>query len=199
MIFNRYTTYRPGLLARLLPSGRWKLRIPTLTTGSVELHTGTRAELRCLDITAIGIKKALLWHTVELRTRSHVETLSCLGEEVASRLANDLHRFINRHLPVLIGSDQEALKKVDAKLDPLPHRHERTEPSFIRNTIDVLATAKKVSVGGHHRPGARQLPRGLCQDKAVVTRRPKAPGTGACPWRHINGPGYGRAACRMPN
>lgn len=64
-------------------------------------------------------QKALLWHTVEIRTRSHVETLSCLGEEVASRLANDLHRFINCYLLELIGSDQEALKEVDAKLEPL--------------------------------------------------------------------------------
>lgn len=119
MIFNRYTTYRPGLFARLLPSGRWKLRLPTATAGSAELHTGTWVELPCLDITAVGIKKALLWHTVEIRTRSHVETLSCLGEEVASRLANDLHRFINRYLLELIGSDQEALKEVDAKLEPL--------------------------------------------------------------------------------
>ncbi len=119
MTFDRYTTYRPGPLARLLPSGRWKLRIPTVTAGSVELHTGTRAELRCLDIAAVGIKKAMLWHTVELRTRSHVETLSCLGEEAASRLANDLHRFINRYLLELIGSDHEALKEVDAKLEPL--------------------------------------------------------------------------------
>ncbi len=119
MIFNRYTTYRPGLFARLLPSGRWKLRLPTATQSSVELHTGTRAELRCLDITAIGIKKALLWHTVEIRTRDHVETLSCLGEEAASGLANDLHRFINRYLLELIGSDQEALKEVDARLEPL--------------------------------------------------------------------------------
>ncbi len=71
-----------------------------------------RAELRCLDITAIGIKKALLWHTVEVRTRNHVETLSCLGEEAASRLANDLHRFINRYLLDLIGSDQEALREM---------------------------------------------------------------------------------------
>jgi len=122
VIFNRYTTYRPGLFARLLPSGRWKLRLPTATAGSIELNTGTWAELRCLDIIAIGIKKALLWHTVEARTRSHVETLSCLGEEAASRLANDLHRFINRYLLELIGSDQEALKEVDAKLEPLIER-----------------------------------------------------------------------------
>ena len=119
MIFNRYTTYRPGLLARLLPSGRWKLRLPMATADSVDLHTGTRAELRCLDITAIGIKKALLWHTVEIRTRRHVETLSCLGEEAATRLATDLHSFINGYLLELIGSDQEALQEVDAKIEPL--------------------------------------------------------------------------------
>ncbi|SCX22507.1 MULTISPECIES: UvrD-helicase domain-containing protein [Agrobacterium] len=119
MIFNRNTTCRPGLFARLLPSGRWKLRLPTATAGSAELHTGTWVELPCLDITAIAIKKALLLHTVEIRTRSHVETLSCLGEEAASRLANDLHRFINRYLLELIKSDQEILKEVDAKLEPL--------------------------------------------------------------------------------
>lgn len=119
MIFNRYTTYRPSLFARLFPSGRWKLRLPTATSASVELHTGTRAELLCLDITAIGIKKALLWHTVEIRTRSNVEILPCLDKEAAARLTADLHRFINRYLLELIGSDQEALKKVDAKLEPL--------------------------------------------------------------------------------
>lgn len=27
-----------------------------------------------MDITVIGIKKALLWHTNEIRTRRHVET-----------------------------------------------------------------------------------------------------------------------------
>jgi DNA helicase-4 len=59
VIFNRDTTYRPGLFARLLPSGRWKLRLPTATTASVDLHTGTRAEPRCLDITAVDFHVSL--------------------------------------------------------------------------------------------------------------------------------------------
>ncbi len=119
MILDRYSTYRPGLLARLLPSGRWKLRLANTTSASIDLQTGRRYELSCLDIIAVSVKKALLWHTVEIRTRSHIENLSCLGEDAAKRLSTDLHRFINRYLLELIGSDQEALRQVDARLEPL--------------------------------------------------------------------------------
>ncbi|AVC45458.1 MULTISPECIES: UvrD-helicase domain-containing protein [Rhizobium] len=119
MIFDRYNTYRPGLLARLLPAGRWKLRLPKTVSATVDLQTDRWVDLRCLDIIAIGVKKALLWHTVEIRTRSHIESLSCLGEDAARRLSTDLHRFINRYLLELIESDQDALTKVEAKLKPL--------------------------------------------------------------------------------
>lgn len=119
MIFDRYTTYRPGLLARLLPSGRWKLQLAKSTSPVVNVQTDRHFELSCLDIVAVGVKKALLWHTVEIRTRSRVEVLSCLGEEAARGLSSDLHRFINRYLLELIGSDREALAQVDAKLEPL--------------------------------------------------------------------------------
>lgn len=119
MIFDRYHTYRPGLLARLLPAGRWKLRLPKTVSATVDLQTDRWVDLRCLDIIAIGVKKALLWHTVEIRTRTHIESLSCLGEDAARRLSTDLHRFINRYLLELIQSDQAALTQVDAKLEPL--------------------------------------------------------------------------------
>lgn len=59
---------------------------------TIEIH-GERVrctELPCLDIIAVSVKKALLWRTVELRTRSHIENLSCLGEIV--RLAENSSR-----------------------------------------------------------------------------------------------------------
>ncbi|NTH16651.1 UvrD-helicase domain-containing protein [Agrobacterium rhizogenes] len=118
-MFDRYSTYRPGLFARLLPAGRWRLSLPKTTSASMDLQTKGRVELACLDIIAVRVKKALLWHTVEIRTRSNTESLSCLGEEAALRLSTDLHRFINCYLLELIGSDQDALRQVDAKLEPL--------------------------------------------------------------------------------
>ncbi|MDV4183530.1 UvrD-helicase domain-containing protein [Rhizobium brockwellii] len=89
------------------------------TSSSIDLQTDRRFELPCRDIIAVSVKKALLWHSVEIRTRSHVEKLPCLGEEAAQRLSTDLHRFINRYLLELIGSDQEALRQVDAMLEQL--------------------------------------------------------------------------------
>lgn len=46
--FDRYSTYRPSLLARLLPSGRWKLRLAKTTTASGDLQTDKRFEVPCL-------------------------------------------------------------------------------------------------------------------------------------------------------
>ncbi|GEO87544.1 MULTISPECIES: UvrD-helicase domain-containing protein [Alphaproteobacteria] len=72
--------------------------------------------LACLNVVAISVSKALLWHSVEVRTRDQVYSLHCLGEEAATRLAADLYSFINSYLFDLIGSDTEHLNAVDTKL-----------------------------------------------------------------------------------
>lgn len=91
----------------------------TLTASSpasIRLEVGDAVELPCLDVVAISVSKALLWHTVEVRSRDRIDNLSCLGEEAATRLAADLHSFINNHLFALIGADISRLSEVDTKL-----------------------------------------------------------------------------------
>ncbi|OYR22727.1 hypothetical protein CEV33_4706, partial [Brucella grignonensis] len=102
---KRSITYRPGFLARLLPAGRWKLLLDRSRAASIRLKAENAIDLSCLDVTSISVSKALLWHTVEMRSRNRVDLLSVLGEEVATKLAADLYTIINNHLSELIGSE----------------------------------------------------------------------------------------------
>lgn len=52
----------------------------------VQLGLGKTADLPCLDIAAISLEKALLWHSVEIRLRGRADRLSCLDQEAAVRL-----------------------------------------------------------------------------------------------------------------
>ena len=91
----------------------------TLTASSpasIRLEVGDTVKLPCLDVVAISVNKALLWHTVEVRSRDRIHNLSCLGEEAATRLAADLYSVINNHLFALIGTDIARLSEVDTKL-----------------------------------------------------------------------------------
>lgn len=83
---------------------------------TVQINQNGADNLGCLDITAISVRKALLWHSVEVRSRKQIYTLPCLGEEAATRLAADLYGFLNNHLFDLIGSHPERLSDVDTKL-----------------------------------------------------------------------------------
>ncbi|WP_198294205.1 UvrD-helicase domain-containing protein [Ensifer sp. BR816] len=82
----------------------------------VQINLNGASNLACQDVIAISVNKALLWHSVEVRSRNHVHALPCLGEEAATRLAADLYGFINSHLFELIGSDLKRLSEVDKKL-----------------------------------------------------------------------------------
>lgn len=113
---KRSITYRPGFLARLLPAGRWKLLLDRSRSASIRLKAENAIDLSCLDVTSISVSKALLWHTVEMRSRNRVDLLSCLGEEAATKLAADLYTFINNHLSELIGSEADRLSEVGEKL-----------------------------------------------------------------------------------
>ncbi|WP_417423320.1 UvrD-helicase domain-containing protein [Hoeflea sp.] len=113
---DRVRTYRPGFFARLLPQGKWKVTLRSSLPTTVQINLNGTDNLACLDIAAISVGKALLWHSVEVRSRSRVYSLPCLGEEAATRLAADLYSFINNHLFDLIGSDPERLTEVDQKL-----------------------------------------------------------------------------------
>jgi DNA helicase-4 len=116
MMSGRTRTYRPGFLARLLPSGRWKLTLNPSTPAAVGLVSSDRVHLPCLDITAISVSKALLWHCVEVRSSHRVDTLGCLGEQAAEKLAADLYAFLNHHLSELVAAERNRLGEVDARL-----------------------------------------------------------------------------------
>jgi len=113
---GRARVYRPGFFARLFTSRKWKLTLDPKVSGSVRLRHAADVDLRCLDIVSISTSKALLWHTVEIRSRSGTETLSGLTGEAAVLLGADLHAFINAHLFGLIGSETDRLQEIDAKL-----------------------------------------------------------------------------------
>jgi DNA helicase-4 len=59
---------------------------------------GRDVDLSCLDIVSVSTSKALLWHTVEIRTRGRTDNLSSLSGDASEQLAADLHAFINTHL-----------------------------------------------------------------------------------------------------
>ncbi|NTF95698.1 UvrD-helicase domain-containing protein [Agrobacterium rhizogenes] len=116
---DRARTYRPGFFARLLPSGKWKVTLNSSLPAVVQLNVSGAVNLPCLDVIAISVGKALLWHTVEVRSRNKIYSLSCLGEEAATGLAADLYSFINSHLFELIGSDTNRLSEVDMRLQAI--------------------------------------------------------------------------------
>ncbi len=113
---GRTRTYRPGFFARFLPSGRWKLTLSPSTPEKVQLVSSGMIDLSCIDITAISVTKALLWHCVEVRSSHRHDSLACLGEDTAMQLAADLHGFVNNHLFALIASETQRFSEVDARL-----------------------------------------------------------------------------------
>ncbi|GEC31532.1 MULTISPECIES: UvrD-helicase domain-containing protein [Sinorhizobium] len=86
---------------------------------ALQINVNGADNLPCLDVIAISVGKALLWHSVEVRSRNRIYSLPCLGEEAATRIAADLYSFINNHLFDLIGSDTERLSEVDTKLQSI--------------------------------------------------------------------------------
>src|SRR3546814_3103562 len=70
----------------------------------------------CLDVAVVSSSKALLLHTVEIRSKVHVDALSGLTAKSAQTLRDDLLAFVNQHLAELIDSDKERLREVDTKI-----------------------------------------------------------------------------------
>ncbi|MCZ7448356.1 hypothetical protein [Rhizobium rhizogenes] len=118
-MFDRVRTYRPGFFARLLPQGKWKVSLNSPFPAAVQLDVSGGISLPCLDVIAISVSKALLWHTVEVRSLTRIYGLACLGEEAATQLAADLYSFINHHLFELIDSDSGHLSEVDTRLQSM--------------------------------------------------------------------------------
>jgi DNA helicase IV len=88
----------------------------------VRLVSGGSIDLPCVDVIAISVSKALLWHCVEVRSSHRVDNLACLGEQAAVQLAADLYGFINSHLFDLVASDADQLNEVDIRLRTITER-----------------------------------------------------------------------------
>lgn len=55
------------------------MTLNALSPASIRLEVDDAVKLPCLDVVAISVSKALLWHTVEVRSRDRIDNLSCLS------------------------------------------------------------------------------------------------------------------------
>ena len=78
------------------------------------ITASTAADLSCLDVVTVDTTKALIWHTVEIRSAGRADKLSGLSASAAQALRNDLLEFINQHLAKLIETSAGQLRGVDA-------------------------------------------------------------------------------------
>lgn len=87
--------------------------------------------------------KALLWHTVEIRSKGRIDTLSGLTAKMAQTLRDDLLAFVNQHLAELIDSDKEHLREVDRKIRAITdsNRQYLANADVSRAIAGVLRTA----------------------------------------------------------
>jgi len=113
---GRTRVYRPRFFARLFTSQKWQLTLDPKTFDRVRLRHTVDLDLQCLDIVSISTSKAILWHTVEVRSRNGTANLSGLTGTAAVQLSTDLHAFINAHLFSLVGSETDRLHDIDEKL-----------------------------------------------------------------------------------
>lgn len=109
-MLSRARTYRPSIWARVFLMHNWKVALDPRRHTRIML--GER-EIACIDLTSIDVSKALLWHNVEIRTPTGVETLTGMSGSAAIRLRDDLLAFVNAHLGRLIEHDKEQLREVD--------------------------------------------------------------------------------------
>ncbi|KAB0267264.1 UvrD-helicase domain-containing protein [Microvirga brassicacearum] len=116
-MLKRARTYRPGLFARLFSGENWKLTPGRRSTAGICLASGGgETELECLDLESVQTAKGVLWHAVEIRSRTRMDRLSGLGRSAADELAADLVGFVNEYLGELIRSETNQLREIDARL-----------------------------------------------------------------------------------
>ncbi len=115
-MIGRSRTYRPSLWARIFLSENWKLVLSAASSDRIRLKLKADDDVPCFDVTDVSSTKALLWHTVEIRSKGRVDALSGLTAKAAQTLRQDLLAFVNQHLAELIDSDKEPLREVDTKI-----------------------------------------------------------------------------------
>lgn len=103
-------TYRPSLWARLFRVDSWKLVLDRSDTNHIKLGD---ARITCMGVSAVEVSKALLWHSVTMRTETRQDTLTGLSRDSAHRLCSDLIGFVNAHLSSMVESSMDELKLID--------------------------------------------------------------------------------------
>lgn len=142
-MLGRSRIFRPSLWARLFLSENWRLILSPSSRDRIRLRRATDDEIQCLEITSVSLAKALLWHTVEIRSKGRIDTLSGLTAKMAQTLRDDLLAFVNQHLAELIDSDKEHLREVDRKIRAITdsNRQYLANADVSRAIAGVLRTA----------------------------------------------------------
>lgn len=136
-MLTRSRTYRPSLWARLFLVDNWKLMLDQANRHQIRLGNGDA--LDCMGVSAVAVTKALLWHTVEIRTHTRTQTLSGLTGDGARRLRNDLVGFVNLHLSDLIEQGKDGLQDVDQTISAIVDaEHQYLAQSDISRAIAAL-------------------------------------------------------------
>ncbi|HIV77462.1 MAG TPA: UvrD-helicase domain-containing protein [Candidatus Sphingomonas excrementigallinarum] len=107
----RARTYRPSIWARIFLAENWKVVLHPSRGDRLALATD---DIACVDVNAVDVTKALIWHTVEIRSPDRIEKLTGLSAAAAQTLRHDLVHFINQHLAALISRSEGQLRGVDA-------------------------------------------------------------------------------------
>jgi DNA helicase IV len=97
-MLGRSRTYKPSLWARLFLSENWQLVLNAASRDRLRLSLTGEDEILCLGITSVFSTKALLWHTVEIRSKGRIDTLSGLTAKADQTLRDDLLTFVNQYL-----------------------------------------------------------------------------------------------------
>lgn len=114
MAGSRTKTYRPSIWARIFLAESWKLSLNPSCLNRLSITTTDTVDLSCPDIVAVDVAKALIWHTVEIRSAGRKDKLSGLSASAAQVLRDDVLQFVNQHLAQLIDTSSEQLRGVDA-------------------------------------------------------------------------------------
>lgn len=112
-MFGQSRTYRPSLWARLFRFDSWKLVLDRSTNDRLKLGDNS---IPCMSVSAVAVTKALLWHSVTIRTEVRQETLTGLTRDGARRLSNNLLGFVNAHLSGMVGSSMNELSLIDGAI-----------------------------------------------------------------------------------
>ena len=107
-------THRPSIWARLFLAQSWKVVLSPSRADRLVITAAETADVPCLDVIAVDTTKALLWHTVEIRSAGRTDRLSGLSAAAAQAFRDDLLLFINQHLAKLIETSSGQLRGVDA-------------------------------------------------------------------------------------